>query len=92
MLNVYAPNNGNERVRFFNNIKQIVKDKEELIIGGDFNCCISNNEDRRYAENVRERREDQGVTQMKELMIENNLEDVWRRRHPNFKRFSYFKK
>ena len=92
LLNVYAPNNGNERVRFFNNIKQIVKDKEELIIGGDFNCCISNNEDRRYAENVRERREDQGVTEMKELMIENNLEDVWRRRHPNLKRYSYFKK
>ena len=47
-VNIYAPNQGAERVGFFNTLKNELKNyhQDHLIIGGDFNCTLDFTVDR----------------------------------------------
>ena len=51
IVNLYAPNNEYERVRFMNNMTAILSDDNdkytETVIGGDFNCVLDSDIDRK---------------------------------------------
>ena len=48
LINIYAPNNEAERVKFFVNLHSFFNDNidAETIIGGDFNCTMDSDNDR----------------------------------------------
>jgi len=86
--NIYAPNKGDERKLFFNQILDKLKTngtKDLLILGGDFNCTLCPKIDR--AKNTV--RDDPGNIELKRILNTFNLEDVWRRRNPNKRSYTY---
>ncbi len=88
LVNVYAPNKGVARKTFFTrHCKQLIEGEYPKIVGGDFNCTL-NKGDRRPMIN----RTEDGRKELKLLMQDCDLEDVFQRRHPNKKEFTYFKK
>ena len=84
VINIYSPNNEYERVCF---IKQIgewlvnMEENTEAVIGGDFNCVLSNQLDRL---NCRDST-DIGQIDLHHLNKSCGLQDVWRRRNPTAK-------
>ena len=86
IMNVYAPNNEYERVKFFNDIQtHFVNADGCIIIGGDFNCVINNDIDRKNCKSSA----DIGQIDLSNVMNNFDLEDVWRRRNPNQLEFSW---
>ncbi len=91
VTNVYCPNKELERKIFIE--KEIVKNMEngQNIIVGDFNCTM-NDRDRCHNQgnNVNTQCE-HGRRELSQLMVTNGLIDVYRRRFPHKKVFTYFK-
>ena len=74
--NVYAPNDTQVQVKFFSELKKHLErfHGENIIMGGDFNCPLSENDKERgrdtsFKKNV--------IEEMKSLISFLNLEDVW---------------
>ena len=87
IINIYAPNIAKERECFFVNLNKMIRNLKtnsdrEVIIGGDFNCTMNNQYDRRYADTAVKRIDDKGRKEISDIMIEHDLEDVYRRRYP----------
>ena len=81
LVNAYAPNKGNERKLFFSNeLQNMIKDKENVIVGGDFNCTLTDQD--RIVDNEVIFNE-QGRTEIVKVMQECDIEDMYRRRHPD---------
>ena len=42
LVNIYAPNDLNQQLAFFNDLQHILQEfaQEHIIIGGDFNCAL----------------------------------------------------
>ena len=73
---------GKEKL-FFNTTKQrignAVNDKTILLVGGDFNCVMNNAIDRTNRNvNI-----DVGQIELKNMNKTLNIEDIWRRHHPD---------
>ena len=88
LINIYAPNDGRERETFFDRIENTVRAKNyetNIILGGDMNCTLNRLLDRESVTH----REDMGTGKMKRLINILNLEDVWRRRNPSKKAFTF---
>ena len=87
MINIYAPNDPKQRISFFgkDNLYNWIDISDKNLVGGDFNCtqdadldrlnCVSSN--------------DEGRTELKKLMSEKSLEDVYRRRNPGVRQYSW---
>ena len=85
ILSLYAPNIEYERLRFFNGLNALFSDENEYICGGDFNCVLDNKVDRlNCRSNI-----DVGQIDLKYLMNNLCLEDIWRRRNPYSQTFSW---
>ena len=88
VFNIYAPVNEYERVIFFNDISVLLDNNDEsveIIIGGDYNCTLNNAMDRyNCTSNI-----DIGQIDLKNVMGNFYLEDIWRRRNPDVKQFSW---
>ena len=86
LCNVYCPNNVTERVNFLSQITSFVHkyalSKQNLYIGGDFNCVESAVD--RVSEVL-----DRSSAKLTEIKKELNLVDVWRSCNPNLKDFTY---
>ena len=86
LCNVYCPNNITERVNFLSQITSFVHkyalSKQNLYIGGDFNC-VESAVDR--VSGVLDR----SSAKLTEIKKELNLVDVWRSCTPNLKDFTY---
>ena len=83
-INVYAPNNEFECVKFISTIPNLITEDEnegyiETILGGDLNCVLDNSLDRKNCNSS----QDVGQIDLKALMNAFELEDVWRRRNPD---------
>ena len=84
-INVYAPNNEYERVKFISALPSIRTDSDEedtyieTILGGDFNCVMTDVLDRKNCNS----NQDVGQVDVKNIMDTFELEDVWRRRNPD---------
>ena len=48
LVNIYAPNDANQQVTFFKELENQLEDfaQENIIIAGDFNCALSENDKR----------------------------------------------
>ena len=46
LVNIYAPNDANQQVTFFKELENQLEDfaQENIIITGDFNCALSEND------------------------------------------------
>ena len=88
VLNVYAPNNERDRVNFFLKLHDILQDdfsEAENIGGGDWNCVMDSAIDRLNCVNS----QDVGQIDLKYLCEIYNLEDIWRRRNPYKREYTW---
>ena len=89
VANIYAPNHGEERKKFFkecdNKIKGSTEKDDILLVGGDFNCVLNISLERTN----RTRHIDIGQNEFKTLIKNNLLEDNWRRRNPEKTEFTW---
>lgn len=87
LVNVYAPNETKEKIRFFNVIQNILYEYrlQNLIIMGDFNCVMNNQMD-----NISGRpHSKQEIEQLNESVSALGTQDAWRICHPNEKEFTW---
>ena len=84
LVNVHAPTEEKEKKEFFNVLRSIVKKYKEVIMMGDFNTVFSKQD---MAEGM-VFKTDKGRKELKALMSENNMIDVWRERNEKKKEFS----
>ena len=84
-INIYAPNCEYQRVQFINNINTWIEPEVETLVSGDFNCTFDNDLDRKNCTG----NNDVGQVDLKELLKNQHLEDVWRRRCPDDRVFSW---
>lgn len=85
MVNIYAPNDNYERVKFIANINNWLDPNIDTLIGGDFNCALNSVIDRSNCVNS----EDIGKIDVQHLIQQHNLVDVWRRRFPYKRAYSW---
>ena len=82
LVNVYAPNHENERNSFFCNTTNWVIDnmipESELIVGGDFNCCL-----RESDRSTKTHLNDKSRGSFKNLIAKLNLSDIWCKMNTN---------
>ena len=94
LVNIYAPNSKRDKAVFFehlhNKFDLIGIDKSDpLLIGGDWNTILSPILDKSGGKEL----EDETVTnEMKTILIDFDLIDIWRLKHPTTKRFTYRQK
>lgn len=86
--NIYTPNDPSAQVKFFKQLKNLLQQfsGESIVVGGDFNCPFSKDDkeggrDFSSKKNV--------VAEIESLMFSSDLEDVWRKLHPNEKQFTW---
>ena len=90
IVNIYAPNTKQEKSNFFKHVHKLLLQNEmhinqTLIIGGDWNTCISSSLDKSGGRDI----EDSVTEEMKLLLSDLELVDIWRLKNPNTKRYTY---
>ena len=88
LVNIYAPNDLNQQVKFFKLMQLHLQDfSEEIgIIGGDFNCSLSD-KDKKGSNPITKK-----ASVIKEIEHQcscNNLIDIWRHLNPQLKSFTW---
>ena len=78
---VYAPNIMYPRIDFFNEIKHLISEDKRWIIGGDFNCQVTNNIFN-----------DRSAHVLQNIMHESNLIDLWQTIHPDEEGYTFYHK
>ena len=89
IINIYAPNNVNERKGFFSKLQKWVEkfslNENAIIIGGDFNHTDVSRLDRHKPTDVK----DTSSVTYKNLTTSKDLHDIWRQMHPSKKQYTY---
>ena len=88
-MNIYAPNNGADRVELFLKMYQLLQsfDSEEiLVVGGDWNCTLDFTLDRNGSEP-----HPKSAKSLAGVIKQLNLTDVWRDKNPSVKQYSWVK-
>lgn len=85
VVNVYCPNIEIDRIAFINNFNQLVEQDIDNIIGGDFNCALNNDLDRKNC-NIKV---DAGQKELMKFIENFDLQDVFRRRNPYAKCYTW---
>ena len=85
-INVYAPNQGANRLAFFRLLKdEVVKLNLDLIcMGGDWNCTLQFTKDR-----MNEEPHLQSSSALGRLVTQLDLVDAWRVKHPDVKQYTW---
>ena len=85
-INIYAPNDPNDRVLFFDKLNSWVKTNDiKHLVGGDYNCTLNNVLDRLNCNTEY----DKGRDELKDMMNKKFLLDIFRKRNPDKKCFSF---
>ena len=88
IINVYAPNRGRDRKKFFKvDLQNAIQGRDKTIIGGDYNCTLKNIDRSKMEVNDYE----EGRKELQEVIKESHLEDVFRRRYPTKLAYTYHK-
>ena len=86
LISIYAPNEINERIHFFLELEKWISEYskciENIIIGGDFNCCDKNDR--------QSKRIDKSFEAFMKLKHVHDLNDVFMFCNPKQKEFTYF--
>ena len=83
-LNIYAPNNQAQQVKFFRDLSTSVLNQvvnEKVLLGGDFNCAL-HEIDKRGGGSFE--RKTVVIKEINELTNTFDLVDMWRQKHPGF--------
>ena len=104
LINIYAPNHPLEREIFFQNtVNNLADCNNEKNIGGDYNCTLNSHIDRGECQQVNQGITnppvnqdwikpivaDKGANVLLEMMESRGIEDIWRRRNPDMKKFTW---
>ena len=89
IIGVYAPPDGRDRINFIQKLHTVVIDNydAETILGGDQNLTMSDELDRL---NCVSDQNDKGRIDIKYLAQVHDLQDIFRIRNPNKKKYTYF--
>lgn len=88
-LNIYANNKGAERSVLFKKIAEFLntlKQKDIVIMGGDFNCTLDFNMDRNNEET-----HNQSSAVLENIIKKFELNDIWRTENPSLKQYTWVK-
>ena len=86
--NIYSPNNGKTRKSFFKELNNILSEyNTNHVIAGDYNCVFNKEKDRKS--NLGAISDQYGLTELKTLISDLDLEDVWRRRYPTKTEYTF---
>ena len=78
IINIYAPNDPAERKHFFADLSDIIaRIQHPLVIAGDFNAVLNTDLDKYPPRPTR----DVSRKALNDVMVENNLTDIWRDRN-----------
>ena len=86
-INIYAPNEDKERINFFNGLSGIMYSKavhENIVLGGDFNVTLETIDKKSKVNNIHK-----SAINVKDMMRKHFLVDIWRRKNPNTKKFTW---
>lgn len=89
LVNVYAPNIGYERLRFFSVLSTVLKqcfNDGGVIIGGDWNCTENSLVDRNTEEP-----HIQSSSCLLKIIRAADLLDIWRVKHPDVRQYTWVK-
>ena len=88
LVNIYAPNDQNQQVNFFDKIIDPIRrsNTNNILLGGDFNCPLTDVDKVGGRDILHKERTIQAI---QELCNNFDLVDVWRTQHPNKKRYSW---
>ena len=88
LVNVYTPNDANQHVNFFTKLNHQLQEfaLESIIIGGNFNCPLSQKD--KTGGNPATRKVSV-IKQIENLCDSYNLCDIWRSTNPNLSRFTW---
>jgi len=77
LVNIYAPNKVNQQVSFFKELQEQLQEfsKENIIIGGDFNCTLSEKDKKGGNPSNRKHAV---VNEIKKLCNLYDLNDIWK--------------
>lgn len=94
IINVYAPNEETSQVHFYgylrNKINQHTSPEDSIIIGGDFNFIANPSLDRKGgAPIVNSANRLNILRQINSIVEDHNLQDIWRVKHPQSRRFTW---
>jgi exodeoxyribonuclease III len=89
VINLYGPNESNERLAFFNQVKTEIRKlpQGERICLGDANTVLDNDLDIVSGE----KHNDRDVENFQTILTENNMSDVWRLAHGENKEYTWSK-
>ena len=90
ICNIYAPNRENEQISFYSSIVQKIRTKniDKVILGGDFNITLNEYLDRKTL-CAKKKRRHKGREQLLRLIENLELVDIWRKRNPQKRKFTY---
>lgn len=85
-VNIYAPNQGTERLAFFSLLKtELIKyHQDQLVIGGDFNCTTDFIMDR-----TGEEPHPQSSQSLNSIITQLDLLDTWRVKNPQARQYTW---
>ena len=86
MVCVYAPTQttGSQRAAFFDSMAQQLPAGRHLLVGGDFNCVLSD-----LDENTPSQHRRAGTERLRATMEAASLQDVWRQRHSQQRQYTH---
>ena len=84
LINVYAPNKDEQSVKFFHSLSNIMRkneyyDEDNIIIGGDFNCPLNPEMDKKRWYLVPRQ---SVIDSIEEIQCTFSFHDIWRIQHP----------
>ena len=88
LVNLYAPNDLNQQVKFFKLVQHYLQDfsEETVIIGRDFNCSLSD-KDKKGGNPITKKAS--VIKEIEHLCSCNNLIDIWRQLNPQLESFTW---
>ena len=88
LVNIYPPNDINQQVSFFKELQEQLQEfsEENIIIGGDFNCTLSEKD--KKGGNPSNRKHAL-VKEIKKLCNLYDLNDIWRSLNPSAEEFTW---
>ena len=94
LVNIYAPNNVTSQSLFFQSLTELLADQQNLgtnhkiILGGDLNITFDTDLDCSGGKPVLK----ELVKFVEDILLNNDLEDIWRVRNPDSKKFTWRQK
>ena len=88
LVNIYAPNDVNQQVSFFKELQEQLQEfsEETIIIGGDFNCTLSEKD--KKGGNLSNRKHTV-VEEINKLCNLYDLNDIWRSLNPDTEEYTW---